>query len=378
MNILVVGAGIIGASIAEALARRGADVTVLDMRAYGRGASWASAGLLAPYTEAHGETPLLRMGVRSLEMYDDWIRGVGERSGRAVEIEYARTGTLEVALDDGDVTRLGAVKSWLDAARVHGEWMDGTAARAFEPALAPAAIGGLFISVHGFVGVGSLVTALVNSARFSGVVFESAVEAIDITSSKTGVVVRAGERKYAADRAVVAAGSWSKRVRVANVAALPVRPVRGQLLHLGWQKGARPLRPVWGSACYTVPWSNGTLLVGATVEEVGFDESTTAGGVASLLSAVTSMLPAASGATLLEARAGLRPATADGLPFIGTLEAAPNVFVATGHYRNGILLAPLTAALAEAALLGGRGEVDTDNEMLAMTSPDRILVGGGR
>lgn len=366
MNILVVGAGVIGASIADVLARRGAEVTVLDMRAYGRGASWASAGLLAPYTEAHGETPLLRLGVRSLALFDDWIQDVSERSGRA--IEYARTGTLEAAFDDGDLARLGAVKTWLDSVNVTSEWMSAAAARDFEPTLAPSVAGALFIGAHGFVGVGSLVTALVNSARIAGAVFESPVEAIDITASRNGANVRVDGREYSADRVVIASGSWSKRLRVANVPALPVRPVRGQLLHLKWPQSARPLRPVWGSACYTVPWSSGTLLVGATVEDVGFDESTTAAGVASLLSAVTAMLPNAARASFIEARAGLRPATADGLPFIGAMKAAPNVFVATGHYRNGILLAPLTASLTAAALLDGR--VD---EVLTETSPDRIL-----
>ncbi len=371
MKVLIIGAGVIGASVAEALARRGVDVTVLDMRGYGRGASWASAGLLAPYTEAHGETPLLLMGVRSLAMFDDWIRGIGDRSQRASDIAYARTGTLDVAQNDDDVRRLGAIKTWLDAAKVPAEWMDSGAARAFEPALSPDVMGGLFIAAHGFVGVGGLVNALVNSARYSGAVFESAVEAIDVTSTKSGAIVRTAGEEYAADRVVIAAGSWSKRVRVANVAALPLRPVRGQLLHLAWGNLARPLRPVWGSACYTVPWPNGTMLVGATVEDVGFDESTTAAGVTSLLSAVTSMLPAAAGAGFIEARAGLRPATPDGLPYIGAMKAAPNVFVATGHYRNGVLLAPLTAAIAETALLDGR-----DDHMLTLTTPDRVLSGG--
>jgi len=162
--------------------------------------------------------------------------------------------------------------------------------------------------------------------------------------------------------------------------------VRGQLLHLRWTAAARPARPVWGPGCYTVPWSDGTLLVGATVEEAGFDESTTVAGVQSLTSAVTAMLPGAATATLLDARAGLRPATADGLPIIGMSRSAPNVMFATGHFRNGILLAPLTAAMAEAALLNRRmdgqieGQMDVQMDaMMAETSPDRLVnVGGGR
>ena len=132
------------------------------------------------------------------------------------------------------------------------------------------------------------------------------------------------------------------------------------------------MRPVWGPGCYTVPWSDGTVLVGATVEEAGFDESTTVAGVQSLTSAVAAMLPDAATATMIEARAGLRPATPDGLPIIGISDAAPNVMFATGHFRNGILLAPLTAAMVEAALVDGRMDA-----MMTETSPDRLVKAGG-
>jgi glycine oxidase len=369
MTIIVIGAGIIGAAVADALAKRGTDVTVLEMRAPGRGASWASAGLLAPYTEAHSDTPLLRMGTRSLAMFDEWIADIRSRSGRA--IEYARTGTLEIAIGDADQQRLLAVKSWLDSNGVANEWLDAGAARTFEPALGPNTRGGLFIAAHGFVGVGTLVTALLQSARQSGATLESPIEAADIAATSHEVLVRAGERTYHADRVVVAAGSWSKRVRVANMAPLLVRPVRGQLLHLRWTATRPPMRAVWGPDCYTVPWSDGTLLVGATVEEVGFDESTTVQGITGLMTAVTALLPGASSASLIDARAGLRPASPDGLPFIGAPRAFPRVMMATGHYRNGILLAPLTAAMVASAVL----DEQTD-AMMAETTPDRLAGGG--
>ena len=370
MHVLIVGAGVIGASIANALTRRGASVTVLDMRAPGHGASWASAGLLAPYTEAQEETPLLRMGIRSLSQFDDFIANAQTGSGQG--IEYARTGTFEVAFSDEEAAHLRGVKSWLDRAAVRSEWIEGAHAREFEPTIAPHVRGGLFIPAHGFVGVGSLVSALLHSARFAGATVESPIEAVDVTHNRRGAVVRAGDRRYEADRVVIAAGSWSRRVRVAGVAAIPVRPVRGQLLHLRWTAERKPARPVWGPGCYTVPWSDGTLLVGATVEEVGFDESTTVAGVQSLTAAVSAMLPGAATAAVIDARAGLRPATADGLPIIGSSHAAPNVMFATGHFRNGILLAPLTAAMVEAALLDGQMDA-----MMKETSPERLVNAGG-
>jgi glycine oxidase len=365
MKVIVVGAGVIGAAIADGLARRGADVTVLDMRGPGRGASWASAGLLAPYTEAHGESHLLRMGVRSLAMFDDFISAARDASGR--EIEYARTGTLEVALTEDDVARLLAMQAWLDMIDVRTEWLEGVATRTFEPAISPRVRAGLFIGEHGFVGVPSLVLALTASAEAAGAVFEAPVEALEVVPAAGGVTVRAGDRLYSGDHAVVAAGCWSGRVRVAGTPALPVRPVRGQLLHLEWRAMPAPTRPVWSHGCYTVPWADGTVLVGATVEEVGFDESTTASAIETLKSAATAILPAASNAALIETRVGLRPATLDGLPFIGAADTSPRVTFATGHFRNGILLAPLTATMTVAAILD-----DATDAMMSWTSPNRL------
>ena len=374
MRIVVIGAGIIGASIAEALARRGAEVLVLDMRGPGQGASHASAGLLAPYTEAQGENPLLLMGVRSLALFDDFIARIREHSG--MTIEYARTGTFEVAQTEDDVARLLAMQAWMEMNEIWNHWMEGDAACSFEPALSPGILGGLFIDKHGFVGVPGLISALIKSAESAGAKVEKLVQAIEVLPGSDGVRVRAEgygyEAEHSSDFVVVSAGSWSASVRVEGVQALPVRPVRGQLLHLDWRGEPAPRRPVWSHGCYTVPWSDGTVLVGATVEEVGFDESTTDSAREMLRSAAASVLPAAKRATLIEARAGLRPATLDGLPFIGTAAGAPRVMFATGHYRNGVLLAPLTAAMVEAAILDGRTDA-----MMARTSPNRLASGGG-
>ncbi len=364
MNVLVLGAGVIGVSIADELARRGASVTVLDMRSAGQGASQASAGILAPYSEAHERTPLLEMGTRSLALFDAFVDGLRDRSGRSVH--YARAGTLDVALDDVDESRLRAVRAWLDAAGVPTEWLDEHALRSFEPSVAPSARGGLFNPAHGWAGVASLVAALVQSARLAGAVFESPVEAAEIAPHKTGVVVRAGDRRYPADAAILAAGSWSGRIKIAGVRPMPIRPVRGQLLHLRWPDAEPPARVVWGTDCYAVPWPDGSLLVGATVEDAGFHEDVTAEGLRELTSAAGELLPATKNASLVAARVGLRPASPDGLPVIGPLRDMPAVTVATGHYRNGVLLAPLTAKIVADAVLDG-----TIDAACAVTTPDR-------
>lgn len=365
MRIIVLGAGIIGATIAEALASRGADVAVLDMRGPGRGASQASAGMLTPYIEADGNSPLLGLCTRSLALYDSFVARLLEVSRGG--IEYARTGTLEVALDDDGVARLLGNKVWLDTAGIESEWLDDNGVRVFEPSLTPAAVGGLLVLDHGLVGVDSLVNALVHQAKLAGATFEFPVEVLTLNQIGECVELRSVDRSWTADAVVLANGSWARRLKAPGLPALPVRPVRGQLLHLQWCEGDQPGRICWGPHCYAVPWSDGSLLVGATVEDVGFDEGTTVAGVNALTSAVIELLPHASGARLESVRVGLRPALPDDLPAIGPFANAPRIVAAGGHYRNGVLLAPLTAEMVVNYLLDGKRDLAFD-----VTSPDRF------
>ncbi|TAK12342.1 MAG: glycine oxidase ThiO [Acidobacteria bacterium] len=342
MNVIVIGAGVIGASAADALAGAGHAVHVLDMRGPGRGASQASAGVLAPFIEAHDGDPWLDLCVESLSLYDAFIEGLRVRSRRPVQ--YQRSGTFEVAVSPDDVARLNALRAWLAARGVTSEWFDGAAAKAFEPAISAAALGALNIPLHGFVSVPDLVGALTHAASLAGASFESPAEAVSVTSSNASVTVSIGSRSLSADAVVVATGSWSSRVKVNGAPAADIRPIRGQLLHLKWPEDqAMPQRVVWSPRCYTVPWTDGSLLVGATVEDVGFDERSTVSGVHDLMAAAGDVLPAVWRATLHEVRVGLRPAPVGGLPIIGPSPSSPRVILATGHYRNGVLMAPLTA-----------------------------------
>jgi glycine oxidase len=364
VDVIVIGAGVIGLSIADALARRRVGVTVLEMRSPGRGASFASAGILAPYTEAHHDSPLLPLATRSLEMFDAFVADVSARSGRT--IEYARNGTLEVALGDDDVERLKSASSWLKKIGIQHEWLDATDVRTLDPTVTESALAGLLVSPHGHVGVGSLIVALTQSARLSGAVFESPIEATEIEATRDHIAIRAGDRRYTADAVVVAAGTWSQRVRVKGAPQIPVRPIRGQLLHLRWPSQL-PGRVVWGPRCYTVPWRDGSLLVGATVEDVGFDERSTVAGVHALTAAVAELLPSSGQASIEDVRVGLRPAMPDGLPAIGASAVDPRITIATGHYRNGILLAPLTADVVCRRIVDG-----VEDPILANTRPSRF------
>lgn len=351
MKVIVVGAGVIGAAAADALAAAGHAVHVLDMRGPGRGASQASAGVLAPFIEAANGDPWFDLCVESLGLYDEFIASLRERGKRPVH--YERSGTLEVAVSPADVARLQALHAWLTSRAVDARWLDGAEALTREPAISASALGALQIPAHGFVSVPHLIAALTHAASLAGASFESPIEAVSITSSPASVTVTAGGRKIDADAAVVAAGSWSGQVKVDGVPAVEVRPIRGQLLHLQWPTDqALPKSVVWAPRCYTVPWADGSLLVGATVEDVGFDERSTVSGIHDLLACAGDVLPAVWRATLKDVRVGLRPKPVSGLPAIGPAPNSPRVVLATGHYRNGILLAPLTARKVREAVEG--------------------------
>jgi glycine oxidase len=368
VRVAVIGAGIIGSAIAESLAGRGARVTLYDMRRPGAGASQASAGVLCPFVEAKPGSALLALGARSLQMWEGWIDQIRSRS--TAPFHYDRSGTFEVALNADEAAHLKAASVWLTSEGVSHEWLQGASLRVREPTLTESAEAGLLITTHGFVQVSALIAALVDSARQHGATCEAPTAILHVEQKGEVVRVRAANQPVAdaleADHAVIAAGPWSRRVRVAGAPVIDVQPVRGQLLHLKWPGAGLPARSVWGTRCYTVPWPDGSLLVGATVEDVGFDERSTVAGVRDLLDAVGELLPGAWQASLEAVRVGLRPATADHLPLLGPLDQHPRITLATGHYRNGVLLAPYTADVVSRLILDGERDA-----MLDLTKPER-------
>src|SRR5262245_22244234 len=323
------------------------------------GATQASAGVLAPFIEAREGNPLLELGVRSLDSYDGFIARTSADSGIAVP--YRRTGTLDVALDEHDLDTLKTTAAVLARRGVAASLVDAAGARAEEPHVAEGVAGALRIDAHGFVAAAELTRALAAAARRHGAQLLELNRVRQIRSQHGEMVVETDKGPLTGGTVVLAAGSWSGEIPIVGVAKrAPVRPVRGQLLYLAWR--GSPLRRVtWTSRCYLVPWDDGTVLVGATAEDAGFDERATAAGVRDLLEAVCDVTPNAWGAGFTGARVGLRPATSDGLPIIGASRVLPNLMYATGHFRNGILLAPLTAQLVADALLDGRVDPILDN-----------------
>jgi glycine oxidase len=348
-DIVVVGAGIVGCAVAYELARRGASVEILDERMVGRGATQASAGILAPYVELHENSPLLALAVRSLDLFDEFVERVASDSGTTVS--YRRNGTLDVATEDLHLRTLQTTAETLARRGINVELIDAAAARAEEPHLADAVLGGLLIAPHGFVSAADMTRAAALAARRHGARLVEQSGARRVSWTIDGLSVETDRGSHSAHAVVLAAGSWSGSIEIQGIqAGVPVRPVRGQLVRLAWQ-GPRLRRVVWSPKCYLVPWDDGTVLVGATMEEAGFDERATVAGVRDLLEAACDIVPHASTAAFDGVRVGLRPGTSDGLPIIGRSRIVQNLIYATGHFRNGVLLAPLTAKLVADAVL---------------------------
>ena len=338
MRIGIVGGGIIGCATAWELARRGAVVTVFEHRGIGSGATHASAGALVPFVEAHDSSPLQDLTLRSLSLYDEFIAQL--RAETHAPIDYARCGSLEVAMTEAEEEALRRVADRHAADGVR--WIDAAETLALEPTLSSAVRGSLLVNQHGYVSAPQLTVAVADAAAAAGAVFrDSRVTGVGRAGEMAEIATDSGITD-AFDRVVVASGAWARLLDLDASVRVPVRPIKGQLLRL---RGLRPPRLIWSSSCYVVPQASGDVLLGATVEDVGFDERTTVRGVAGLLAAALALVPAMAQAEFVEARAGLRPATTDGLPLVGHSSTSPAIVYAVGHFRNGIVLAPLTARI---------------------------------
>jgi glycine oxidase len=340
-DVAIVGAGLIGLAIAFELAARGAIVRVFDRGEPGHGASWAGAGMLAPYTERIEDDELLASCVASLAMYPSFVRRVRDAGG--VDAQLHLHGIADAAFDDAYLEKLQAHATDLRTRGIACEMLDRRDTIAREPSLGKHVTGSLVVKGEGCVDNRRLGRALVAACEARGVSIVRNVEHLAIECDVRRVLgVRAQRGFTPASYVVNAAGAWSAMVPgIPDVCMPPVEPVKGQMLALAIPQGF-VRHTTWVPGAYLVPREDGRLLIGATVEHAGFDERVTAGGVSHLLGAALAAAPSLSGFSVTETWAGLRPGTPDGRPCVGATPLE-GLFNATGHYRNGILLAPVTA-----------------------------------
>jgi glycine oxidase len=374
-DVVVVGGGAIGLAIAWRAAGAGMAVTVVDERP-GRGASWAAAGMLAPVTEVHyGERSLLALNLASASRWPGFAAELSEAAGRSVG--YRPGGTLAVARDADDNAALEDLYQFQLRCGLEVERLRSRECRRLEPGLAPSIRGGVLAAGDHQVDNRALVEALLVACQRAGVrmVKDRATGLATKADRVTGVVL-AGGGTADGGSVVLAAGCWSGSLGGLAAEVLPpVRPVKGQLLYLRGPAEA-PLcsHNVRGLEVYVVPRGDGRVVVGATVEEQGFDTRVTAGAVHDLLRAALELLPEVAELELAETVCGLRPGSPDNAPMLGP--AGPEgLVVATGHYRNGILLTPVTADAIAELLAGGRVP-----ELIAPFGPGRFaaVAGAGR
>jgi glycine oxidase len=353
-DVIVVGGGAIGLTCAWRAAQRGARVGVIERAQPPAGATRVAAGMLAPVGElAFGEPRLLEMTLAAAELYPEFVSELERATG--ISTGYRRDGALHVALDRDEAAELRRVHELQRSLGLGAEWLPPRRCRALEPGLTPSLNGGVHAPGEGSVDPRALTAALLAALELEGAAVRTgtAVNASLRDGERiVGVRTEAGE-ELRAGAVVLAAGAWSGSAEwLPEAARPPVRPVKGQVLELRSRDGAPPCRRIVASErVYLVPRPDGRLIAGATVEEQGFDTAVTAGGVHELLREAYRLLPEVAEMELVEATAGLRPGTPDNLPLAGE-SGVEGLLWATGHYRNGILLAPLAANLLVERLEG--------------------------
>lgn len=356
-DVIVVGGGIIGLSIAWFLAKSKVAVTVLERGEPGREASWAAAGMLAPQGESQAGA-FLDLCLKGLDLYPDFADRLRQETG--VDVEYRAEGALRVALDDAEAEEL---QRWYDGQQRAGlpvVWLGPEEARRREPHLSPDVRAAVYIPRDHQVENRRMILALLLAAGRAGARIEAGVEAVGVVVEKgraVGVETPSGRLKAGA--IVNAAGCWAGLLGGVEASLRPpVRPVRGQMFDLAMDPAA-PFRCVVFSSrtAYLVPRYDGRLLVGATVEEAGYRKAVTAEGLQGLLARALHIAPVVRDYPFLSAWAGLRPGTPDGLPILGPTPVE-GLLLATGHYRNGILLAPITAQIIGDLIVQGESPID--------------------
>ena len=363
-DVVIIGGGVIGLAIARALARRGVrDVCLIERGTLGTEASFAAAGMLLPQVEADAEDDFFKLACRSRDLYPSFARDLREETG--VDVELDTTGTLYLALNEHDHEEIENRYDWQTRAGLLVHLLSNGEARELEPCISESVFGALLFPNDIQVENRRLLSALANSVNNLGVevLTETNVESLQIERHRV-TRVQTNHGTIRCKSIVIAAGTWSGFLPRSSV--LPIQPVRGQMICLE-SKPQLTRHVLYSPRGYLVPRRDGRLLAGSTSENAGFAKRVTAGGISSILQNTLEISPAIATLPVIDTWAGLRPRPADGLPVLGPCGEIDGVVYATGHYRNGILLAPLTAELITEAIVGG-----VTSPLLAPFSPDRF------
>jgi len=367
-DTVVIGAGVIGLSLAWRLAQAGCRVRVYDKGEAGHGASWAAAGMLAATVETEpGEEKLLSLTLASQRLWPDFTRELEAASG--IEIGYRGEGTLVVALNRDDAETLRHSYEFQKGLGLELDWISAYEARRREPHLKPGLTAAVFCANDHQVDNRCLALALAEACRRARVEIHEhrpVRELILKGGRAAGIVTEAGEDR--ADLVVLAAGAWSRQIGGIPAARMPpVRPIKGQMMALQMDPAAPLIRHVvWAPHSYIVPRNDGRLIVGGTVEERGFDARLTAGGLLALLDGAWRAVPAIEELPIHETWVGFRPGSRDDAPMLGP-SGIDGLAIATGHHRNGILLTPVSAQVMSEFVLTGRL-----SELAQPFSPERF------
>lgn len=343
-DVLIVGGGIIGLAVARCLSKAHNRIVVIERNRVGQEASWAAAGMLAPHCENETLDDFFALCRASLTLYPDFIRTLQEETG--MDVDFRTDGILYPALDDSDQQKLEHRHRRLRDAEVRVQYLSAKEARRLEPNLSNAVQMALLFQDDWQVDNRKLIHALAVSAQRAGVeILEDRPVSKILTEGDRVVGVMAGGERWQAGTVVNAAGSWARYLSGVPAASCPpVRPVRGQMVVLDADGFPLFRRVVYSSKVYMAPKTDGRLLVGSTVEEAGFRKAVTGGGMWKLMSGALRVAPSLKSHAVVSMWSGLRPATPDRLPILGP-SSCEGLILATGHYRNGILLAPLTGQL---------------------------------
>lgn len=355
-DIIIIGGGIIGLSLAHRLACENRRVIVLDRQAPGLEASWAAAGMLSAAPESPDDLALLPLAKKSFALHPDFIAAIQENSGK--DANFRRDGALEVFFGDSAVAERDRTVASHRALALTTQAISRAEATSIEPSLSKPAYAAAWLPDEYSVDPRLLTSAVLQAAKNRGATVRSNIEVRSLVIEGSRCVgVESPSEKFVAEHVVLAAGCFSSGIAAAARLA-PTQPVRGQMVSL---RAARPVpnHVVRSHRGYVVPRGNGLLVAGSTIEHVGFEKKVTAAGIGGILSAAVELIPELAGAAIEETWCGLRPDTPDHLPLIGPAEFA-GLWLATGHYRNGILLAPATAQILGAWILRGKTDFNMD------------------